>query len=187
MAVQAPHEACPGFASQWELVLHLGRLAAIWHGRRARQDLTTWGRLLSPAYKYAVRLGRGPWFRRLYTPGEDQVAIVAPPRTYKSAMLADRIYTHPGAVVSCTTRADIFDGTSGKRATLGPVWVFDPEDVGDIPSTFRVDIVADSKGPPAINWAALDAKARADMLGQLDQWVIRVLRPCYPDAGTREW
>jgi hypothetical protein len=46
-------------------------------------------------------------------------------------------------------------------------------------------LAASPKGPPAVNWAALDRDARADMLGQLDQWVTKVMRPCYPDCALR--
>ena len=139
----------PGFASHREITLHLGRMAAIWHGRRCRRDLPGWARLILPARHYAVRQGRGPGFRRIFTHGEDQVAVIAPPRIGKTGYLADRVYGHPGACVALTTRHDIWEHTSGKRAALGPVQVFNPENVGNVRSTFRVDIVADCIDPVA--------------------------------------
>jgi len=137
----------PGFASQWEITLHFGRLAAVWHGRRARRDLTFRGRFTRGAHHYATRLGRGMWLRRLYVPGEEHVIIVAPPRTFKSGHLADRLLCHPGSAVSCTTRADVLELTSGQRARMGPVQVFNPEGIGGAGSTFRVDIVRDCADP----------------------------------------
>ena len=103
-------------------------------------------RLVSPARLYAVRLGRAG-VRRAYARGEDQVGIVAPQRTNKTGILADRIYGHPGACVAVSTRDDLFRLTSGKRAMQGPVMVFNPEGVGGVPSTFRPDIVADCADP----------------------------------------
>jgi hypothetical protein len=51
-----------GFASHWEITFRFSRLAALYHGRRCRPDMTFWMRLVSPARLYAVRLGpgRGP-------------------------------------------------------------------------------------------------------------------------------
>lgn len=43
-----------------------------------------------------------------------QVGIVAPQRTNKSGILADRVYGHPGAAVVVSTRDDLF------RPDLGP-------------------------------------------------------------------
>lgn len=137
----------PGFARHAEITAHFGRTATWWHGRRARPDLSTWERLRSPACAYSVRIGRGPLGRRIYTRAEDQVAVIAPPRMLKSYMLADRIHSHPGALVCSTTRQDLYKLTSGRRARLGPVSVFNPEGIGGIPSTFRMDIVADCREP----------------------------------------
>ena len=43
----------------------------------------------------------------------------------------------PGPVISTTTKHDVFELTSGIRARRGPVHVFNPQGVGDVPSTFR--------------------------------------------------
>jgi hypothetical protein len=72
-----------GFASHWEITFRFSRLAALYHGRRCRPDMTFWTRLVSPARLYAVRLGRAG-VRRVYARGEDQVGIVAPQRTKSS-------------------------------------------------------------------------------------------------------
>ena len=159
-----------GFASHWEITFRFSRLAALYHGRRCRPDMTFWTRLVSPARLYAVRLGRAG-VRRVYARGEDQVGIVAPQRTNKSGILADRVYGHPGAAVVVSTRDDLFRLTSGHRAGQGPVLVFNPEGVGGVPSTFRPDIVADCADPEiAIRTAsALAGPAEGD--GDMRFWL----------------
>jgi hypothetical protein len=62
---------------------------------------------------------------------------MAPPRTYKTAFLADVILRYPGPVIATTTKADIYGLTAAVRAGLGPVQVFNPQDIGGVPSTFR--------------------------------------------------
>ena len=159
-----------GFASHWEITFRFSRLAALYHGRRCRPDMPFWARLVSPARLYAVRLGRAG-VRRVYARGEDQVGIVAPQRTNKSGILADRVYGHPGAAVVVSTRDDLFRLTSGHRAGQGPVLVFNPEGVGGVPSTFRPDIVADCADPEiAIRTAsALAGPAEGD--GDMRFWL----------------
>lgn len=132
----------PGFASHMEILVRWSRWAAVYHGKRGRPDLGCWRRLVSRSTDYAVRLGRANLFRRVFARSEDQIGIIAPPRTGKTGVLADRIYSHPGAVVNVTTRADVYRLTAGKRAEMGPVEVFNPEGIGGIESTFRPDIIS---------------------------------------------
>ena len=61
---------------------------------------------------------------------------MAPPRTYKTAFLADVIIEYPGPVLATTTKPDIYALTSAVRAHLGPVHVFNPQRIGGVPSTF---------------------------------------------------
>ena len=131
----------PGFASAAELWCRWSRHAAIGHGRRARPGLRLRHRLRARTTDYAVRLGRGQWFRRLYARLEDQVLICAAPRTGKSGMVADRILDHPGPVLATSTRADLYESTAGARALRGPVHVFNPQGVGGVPSTLKWDLL----------------------------------------------
>ena len=96
------------------------RAAALHHGRRARPGLRLRHRLWTRTTDYAVRLGRGQWFRRCYARLEDQVLIMAAPRTGKSGMVADRILDHPGPVLATSTRADLYESTAGARALPRP-------------------------------------------------------------------
>jgi type IV secretion system protein VirD4 len=132
-----------GFASLPELWLRWGRMAAVSYGARSRPGLSLLARLTLPATEYAVRLGRAQYGRRLYAAFELHVLILAPPRTDKTGMLADRIIRHPGPVLTTSTRADLHQLTSNVRRVRGrgPVFVFNPEQVGDVPGTFRWDLL----------------------------------------------
>ena len=132
-----------GFASLPELWLRWGRMAAVSYGARSRPGLSLLSRLTLPATEYAARLGRAQYGRRLYAAFELHVLILAPPRTDKTGLLADRIIRHPGPVLTTSTRADLHQLTSNVRraAGRGPGYVFNPEQVGDVPSTFTWDLL----------------------------------------------
>ena len=53
----------PGFATTAELWCRWSRHSAIGHGRRARPGMRLRRRLRTRTTDYAVRLGRGQWFR----------------------------------------------------------------------------------------------------------------------------
>ncbi len=93
----------PGFASIGELWFRWSRHAAISHGARARPGLRFRHRLRAHTTDYAVRLGRGQWFRRAYARMEDQVLVMAAQRTGKSGIVADRILDHPARVLVAST------------------------------------------------------------------------------------
>ena len=136
----------PGFASFAELLFRWSRWAAVHHGRRARPGLKLRHRLvIVPVACYAVRLGRGQWFRRCWARMEDQVLVMAAQRTGKSGIVADRILDHPGPVLATSTRADLFDSTAGVRALRGPVHVFNPQGVGGVPSSMAWDLLGPCK------------------------------------------
>ena len=131
-----------GYACLAELVFRWGRLAALSHGRRARPGLRWWQRLVIPATAYSIRLGRAQYCRRVYARMEDQVLILAPQRTGKSGVIADRILSHPGAVLATSTRPDLYKLTAAARARRGsPIHVFNPQGVGGLPSTFAWNIL----------------------------------------------
>jgi type IV secretion system protein VirD4 len=131
----------PGYASSVELLVHWSRPAAFLHGRRARPGLTCWDRMTRRTTEYAVRLGRAQYAQPVYARLEDQVLVLAPQRVGKSGVIADRIVDHPGPVLATSTKADLLATTGADRAMLGPVHVFNPERVGDVPSTLRWDML----------------------------------------------
>jgi type IV secretory pathway TraG/TraD family ATPase VirD4 len=77
----------------------------------------------------------------VYARLEDQVLVLAPQRTGKSGVIADRICDHPGAVLATSTKADLWATTGAQRTRLGPVHVFNPQRAGDVASTLRWDML----------------------------------------------
>ncbi|MEJ2865947.1 type IV secretory system conjugative DNA transfer family protein [Actinomycetospora flava] len=75
-----------------------------------------------------------------YAAHRDVVGLVAPPQTGKSALMGHHILDHPGAVVSTSTKAELYRSTAALRAKVarsGRVELFNPEDLGGLGSTFR--------------------------------------------------
>ena len=125
-----------GFATVGELWLRWGRLAAFRKSGRIRRSLSAWQRMRRPRL-HSVGLGRAHYRHRLQVPLEEHLLLIAPPRTFKTAFLAHVILRYPGPVISTTTKADVFALTSGVRAAVGPVHVFNPQGIGGVASTFR--------------------------------------------------
>jgi type IV secretory pathway TraG/TraD family ATPase VirD4 len=125
-----------GYATVFELWLRWGRCAAFRRSARIRPSLNTWQRMRSPR-EHSVLLGRAQYRHQLAVTLEEHLLLMAPPRTYKTALLANIVLHYPGPVISTTTKADVFTLTSGVRAALGPVHVFNPQSIGNIASTFR--------------------------------------------------
>ena len=125
-----------GHATLWELWLRWGRLATFRRSGRSRRSLPAAKRLLRPD-EHSLQLGHAHYGHRLRIPVEEHALVMAPPRTGKTALLARLILHYPGPVVSTTTKADVFELTSGIRARRGPVRVFNPQAIGGVLSTFR--------------------------------------------------
>jgi type IV secretion system protein VirD4 len=135
-----------GFATAVSLWLRWSRLAALRRSGRIRPALPFLHRLLHPA-EHSVFLGRAHYRHGLRVPLEEHILVMAPPRTYKTAFLADVILRYPGPVIATTTKADIHQLTSAVRAQRGPVHVFNPQQVGGVRSTFRWSPVTGCQDP----------------------------------------
>ena len=92
-------------------------------------------------------LGRAHYRHGLRVPLEEHLLVMAPPRTYKTAFLADVILRYPGPVIATTTKPDIYALTAAVRAGLGGVHVFNPQDIGGVPSTFSWSPVEGCEDP----------------------------------------
>jgi type IV secretion system protein VirD4 len=125
-----------GHATAAELHFRWGRFAAFRRSRRSRRSLDIWWRLTQPD-QHSLLLGKAHYLHRLRIPVEEHALVMAPPRTGKTGLLAKLILRYPGPVVSTTTKADVFALTSGVRAQGGAIHVFNPQDIGGVPSTFR--------------------------------------------------
>ena len=113
----------PGFASIAELWFRWSRHAAISHGRRARPGLRLRHRLRSRTTDYAVRLGRGQWFRRAYARMEDQVLVMAAQRTGK-ALALDTPVPVPGGwtTMGALQDGDLVFGADGQPCRVAQAW-----------------------------------------------------------------
>jgi type IV secretion system protein VirD4 len=163
----------PGYANILELAVRWSRLRAIRIGRRSRPSLPWWARMILPVTAYAVRLGRAHFGRRAIAGMEDQTLVLAAPRTGKSGWLADRIIDHPGAVVTTTTRTDLFENTALLRGRRGVLHVFNPEGIGGLPSTFRWNPLQDCEQPAIALQRAVSFTAATETKGLHDMafWI----------------
>ena len=135
-----------GFAHLFSLWLRWSRFAVLRRSGQIRPALPWRYSLLDP-HEHSVFLGRAHYRHRLRVPLEEHLLVMAPPRTYKTAFLADVIIEYPGPVLATTTKPDIYALTSAVRADLGPVHVFNPQHIGGVPSTFRWDPIDGCEDP----------------------------------------
>ena len=147
-----------GHASAAELHLRWGRLAMLRRSRRTRPSLTLADRLLGPASAYSILTGRAHYRHAVRLPLDEHAVVISPPREGKTGWLSSVILRYPGPVVSTTTKHDVFALTSGVRSGRGPVHVFNPQGIGDVPSTFRWNPV-DGCADPATAIRRADAFA----------------------------
>ena len=124
-----------GFAHLFSLWLRWGRFAALRRAARIRPSLPLRYRIIDPR-EHSVFLGRAHYRHGLRVPLEEHLLVMAPPRTFKTAFLADVILRYPGPVIATTTKPDVYALTSAVRAQRGPVHVFNPQGIGGVPSTF---------------------------------------------------
>jgi hypothetical protein len=108
-----------GFAHVFSLWLRWSRFAVLRRSGQIRPALPLRYRLIDPR-EHSVFLGRAHYRHQLSVPLEEHLLVMAPPRTYKTAFLADVIIEYPGPVIATTTKPDIYALTSAVRAYLGP-------------------------------------------------------------------
>ena len=135
-----------GFAPVFSLWLRWGRLATLRRSGRIRPSLALLYRLLD-SRQHSVFLGRAHYRHGLRVPLEEHLLVMAPPRTYKTAFLADVILRYPGPVIATTTKPDIYALTAAVRAERGAVHVFNPQHIGGVPSTFSWSPVEGCQDP----------------------------------------
>src|SRR5262249_884667 len=90
--------------------------------------------------------GAPSWLPRR-VPGQESITITAPPRAGKTGMLADLVMRFCGPAVATSVKSDIYELTSGIRSQRGPIAVFNPQRVSDLPSTFAWSPVIGCRDP----------------------------------------
>lgn len=160
-----------GVASTWDII----RVAS-WVAMRRKAttvrpslgELTHRQRARIPTTQVAVPLCRtGLW--RVWASVEDVVCVFGRPRSGKSGWLAHHIIDAPGAVLVTSTRTDLHELTAGLRAGLGPVAVFNPTGLGDLPSTVTFDPLGGCADPVTAYERATDLLAGASRTGGGDR------------------
>ena len=99
--------------------------------------------------EHSAKLGRAQFGFPVRLPCEEHLILLAPPRTYKTALLARIILRYDGPVLCTTTRADLYKYTYRARRRLGGQdHVFNPQDIGGVPSTFGWDVIGGTPEDP---------------------------------------
>jgi type IV secretion system protein VirD4 len=138
-----------GFAMLPELWFRWGRLASYRESGRARPVLPRSHRMIRPS-SHAIYLGRAHYRHKLWQSIQENILIIGRSRSGKSGWLAKAIIRFGGAVVSLTTKPDLFRRTSGLRQRRGrPVLTFDPQGIGGARtrSTLRYDPISGCQAP----------------------------------------
>jgi type IV secretory pathway TraG/TraD family ATPase VirD4 len=176
--------------------LQVARVTSAWamhrKARAVRPHLRYAGwlqRWRTPTRELAVELCRAAGMR-VWSSVEDVVLIIAGPRRGKTALLGTPVIDAPGAVVTTSTRTDLYDQTRALRAKQGPIWVYNPGAVGDLESTISFDPVHGCDDPTvAIDRAADMIPEREGVRGDSADWDAqsrRVLAAFLHAAGLSE-
>jgi type IV secretion system protein VirD4 len=121
--------------------------------------------LFVPTREYSTPLARVGWLR-VWSACEDVTLRAGGPRTGKTGELAGRILDAPGAVIATSTRTDLVDLTGPRRKRSGPVFVFNPAGVGDLPSTICFDPLSGCCDPATAKFRAADLIAGVSAPGR---------------------
>ena len=116
------------------------------------------------------------------------------PRAGKTGALADVIVHHPGAVVATTTRGDLHALTAQIRAARGPVYVFNPQQLADVPSNMRWDMLAGCEDPatairraqPLASIAAFKGEGEEFWTSATTLWLQTLLHVAALRGGTMD-
>ncbi len=132
-----------GVASNWQVFRVASWFALRRRARVLKPSLRTprvrqW---LVPLNELGTRVARiGPW--GVWSPVEDVTMRLGGPRSGKSGEIAGRILDAPGAAIATSTRTDLYRVTAPLRSQVGPVYVFNPGGLADLPSTITFDPLA---------------------------------------------
>lgn len=152
-----------GLAGHRQWAPFLGKRAARRSAAQTRPGLSD--RRNAPMEEVAIPLARSVGDgRRLYVRHEDSIAVMAPPRAFKTAgVLADLVRTAPGPCVAGSSKGDLLSITYLSRKARGTVYVFDPGDVIGWPTPLRWSPVRGCEQPRvAISTAEAFAAATPD-------------------------
>jgi len=144
-----------GFATSHTVAARLSERAVRKTGKQTRPGLarqracpaTDFGRVLG-------RIVRPEGGRKIYAGHEQVVALIAPPRSGKTAQLGNDVIDACGAAVVTSTKVDIYEHTHALRALKGPLWLFNPESMSGLGSSFGWSPIQGCEDP---EWAITTA------------------------------
>ena len=122
-----------------------------------------------PTNAYAIRLVRVGQ-QNVWVSVREAVTICGGPGTGKTAMLGGIVIDAPGAAFVTSTRVDIMETTRPLRERLGPIYVFNPGGLGDIPSDLGFDPLVDCDNPVSATERAIDMIPVAKGSGDREDW-----------------
>lgn len=147
-----------GMAGRWALWWY----SSAWAMRRKAKilrpsfsSLSWWERWRLPVTEYALPLCRVGWFR-VWVPIEEVVTQYGRPRRGKTGQLIHWLVDAPGAALVTSTKRDLFDLTQGLRSKRGPVFVFNPTAMGDLPTTITFDPLLECENASRAEERAID-------------------------------
>lgn len=127
-AAQRRRRKYQGTATSRDISRSLSPRAATRHAAVACPDL-------DPAYAPVI-IGRSVKPSRVIAGSrEDSFLLIAPPRSFKTALISCWAADAPGALLATSSRTDLYAHTVVSREAMGPVHVLNPDGDGDIPTT----------------------------------------------------
>jgi len=156
-----------GMASTWQILRTASWLAMRRKAKVLRPSLRRlpwWRRMFVPTRAYATPVARVGWLR-IWTPCEDVTLRMGGPRCGKSGEIAGRMVDAAGPVIATSTRTDLIEHTKGCRAKLGPLYVFNPGGVADLPCTITFDPLTGCTDPTTASERAADLIAGGSAAG----------------------
>ncbi|MGH3859627.1 type IV secretory system conjugative DNA transfer family protein [Actinokineospora sp.] len=159
-----------GVASPWAILrtaswFAVRRRAAV--VRPSLREVSWWRRWRTPIREFATPVARVGIFR-IWSLVEDVTLRFGGPRTGKTGELACRILDAPGAVIATSTRTDLIDLTGPVRERVGPLHVFNPAGVGELPSTITFNPLAGCTDPVVAAARAADLLSGVSASGSGD-------------------
>ena len=77
----------------------------------------------------------------------DGKLLLAPPRTWKTALLCDWINQAPGSLVASSSRGDLLEHTYEQRRKHGKVWILDADGYSGFATNFSWNMVSGCRNP----------------------------------------
>jgi type IV secretion system protein VirD4 len=172
-----------GVASWWVVLRHASRFAVrrkMLILRPSLRNLSFFARMRVPTREIATPLAK-VGLLTVWSPIEDVTLRIGGPRVGKTGELACRILDAPGAVIATSTRTDLIELTAPLRSQVGPVWVFNPSDLGRQASSVVFDPLAGCEDPKTAAHRATDliagsAGASSGGSGEREFWQAQAVR-----------